>query len=253
MSDPEERLGAHLAVALAFGSTCWATLRWGSVLAGLDRPLSSRPGVAVVAVALSLLTYASLASVGLVLARDGARRWWLPGVLGILALMDLAGNSSGVQSALATGMHPLLGALVDAALVLGPAALLARARGVRHEEIAGRLVPSVFAVAASFLLIMLVGQSGPDGSLPVAVLTLTFGIVSSRWSVRRAALFAWLGLFLGRLASGDITLGAADGSFPLLALVSEGWVDMVVALLAFAIAPASRALARRVSVSAAAS
>ena len=230
--------------AFALGMGVFVGLRWGAVYTEMA---TRWPEVLWFALPLAA-TYAGAAAMGVILVRDGVKRWWwLPAVLFVALGLPVESWVHG-SSFLATRLPSIVGAAVDALLVLAPAVVLLSRTHAPRVEIVGRVVPVVFVFALSVAMAMVVGQTGPDVSLSVGLALLSFGALSQSSSWLRALSFVAIALALGAQVPSSFATAISQGYLGPLA-VRDASLEVVIALFCFAIAPLSRAweqlLARR--------
>ena len=184
---------------------------------------------------------------------DGITRWWwVPAAFVVLPDLPVESWVSSA-SGIATGFGSLAGSLVDLVLVLAPGAVLAIRSHPTPTAIHDRVVPTIALGSVALVAAMLVGTGGPDASESVGAAMLAFGFCSQSLSWRRAAAFVAIALTLGADVTGSFANSVSQGIFGGLAIVDSS-MDVVVALLAYSIAPVtvywSRLLRRRASSSA---
>lgn len=227
-----------VAVVFSLGMALFIGIRWSGVSAeaGVE-------GSAVAWFALPLgLTYAGASAIGLLLAGDGTkRRWWLPGTAFVALGLPVESWVTG-SSFLASQVGSFAGTAVDLAAVLTPAAVYLMLAKTPRTASRNRLVPSVAMISVSLVAAMLVGQYGPDVSLSVGIALLSFGVLSQSASWRRAAAFIAVALCLGAQVAASFATGISQG-YPGFGFVAfkDASLEVVVALLAYSIAPLSAA------------
>jgi len=184
------------------------------------------------------VTYAGAATLGLILVRDRVLRWWwLPATLFLLfgAPVDWWIGSSAIAMKLGAGP----GIAIDVVTVLAPAGALilsTRSSGMRIHD---RLVPAVLVSGVAAILSMQVGSDGPDVSLGVAAALLALGILSRSTSWRRAVVFIGLAVALGSQIPASFAIALSQRLTGPVAWVDAS-MDVLIALLAFSIAPLAR-------------
>lgn len=231
---PNSRL--LVGATLGLGAALFTGLRWEV----LTTESLSWPNTAWLALPI-LLTFVGAASIGLILLKDGVTRWWWLPATGFVLLGLPVESWVGSASLVATRIGPVAGSALDLIVVLAPGAVLAlcvpRTRTVIHD----RVVPTVVVVAVSVAAAMLVGAEGPDASLSVGFALLAFGVCSQSASWRRALTFFAVAIALGAQVPGSFATSAAQGDFFGGLAVVDASMEVVVALLAFSIAPLTTA------------
>lgn len=191
------------------------------------------------------LAYAGAVATGLILLRDGVTRWWwVPATLFVVLgppIDDWVG-----WSIVSTQVGFVAGSLLDLATILGPVALLAvRTRGRQRITTSDRVIPTLFVVAVAIVLAMRISESGPDVTLSVGLALLALGLLSQSASWRRALAFVMVALALGPQVPASFVIAMSQGLAGSTAWIDAS-MDVVVAVLAFGIAPMTLAWGRLV-------
>jgi hypothetical protein len=85
---------------------------------------------------------------------------------------------------------------------------------------------------------MRIGIDGPDLSLPVGIALIAFGVFSQSSSPKRAVALLLIAVSLGAQIPASLAVTIGQGEFGPVA-ITDAFVDIAVALLAFSIAPLS--------------
>ena len=191
------------------------------------------PGLVVPVV----LTYGAAAALGLMLVKDGLTRWWwVPGTM--LVLFGFPVDDWVGWSVVMTRFGVVAGSLVDWLAVLAPAGVAWLGARRNHVRSPGRLVPTLVVVTISATLTMRIGIDGPDLSLPVGIALIAFGVFSQSSSPKRAVALLLIAVSLGAQIPASLAVTIGQGEFGPVA-ITDAFVDIAVALLAFSIAPLS--------------
>lgn len=183
-------------------------------------------------------TYAGATALGLILVRDRVLRWWwVPATM--FLLFGAPVDAWIGWSAIAMNLGSVPGTAVDLVALLAPAGALilsTRPSGVRIHD---RVVPTVLGAGVAAILAMRIGSNGPDVSLGVGAALLAFGAFSQSTSWRRAVVFIGLAVALGSQIPASFAVALSQRLTGPVAWVDAS-MDIVIALLAFSIAPLAR-------------